>query len=219
MIILCTHNSGGVGKTTLAIHTAGVLASQVGRTTLLIDCDDQADSWQFYAKRMPNDKELLKVGDRLSILDNQKREKITNLVNLEEYDHIVIDIDSEFLNTLQIILTNDPDIILIPVNKSQRRKALNKLDIVLSAMSKLESKYGYSPKVIIVPLGVTQELILERLEKINNKPQSCSVALPIRDLEDEMSLAVYEDRNYIWNYTDCQDLYQAFSLLLEIERI
>ncbi|MBR8836844.1 MAG: AAA family ATPase [Stigonema ocellatum SAG 48.90 = DSM 106950] len=75
MIILCTHNSGGVGKTTLAIHATGVLSSQSGRTTLLIDCDDQADSWQFYANRMPDQYELLKFGDSLSILDNQKRQK------------------------------------------------------------------------------------------------------------------------------------------------
>ncbi|MBD2777408.1 ParA family protein [Iningainema tapete] len=216
MIILCTHNSGGVGKTTLAIHAAGVLSSQSGRTTLLIDCDDQADSWQFYANRMPNQYELLKVGDSLSILDNQKRQKITNIVNLEEYDHIVIDIDSEFLNTIHAIIYNQPDVVLIPVNKSQRRKALNKLPIVLSAVALLESKYGYSFEVIIVPLGVKQDVVLEALKQVQDKPQSCRVALAIRDLQDEMSLAVYEDRKYIWDYTGCEDLYQDFCSILEI---
>ena len=45
-VILCTHNSGGVGKTTLAVHLAGVLSKK--GDVLLIDCDDQADSWKFY---------------------------------------------------------------------------------------------------------------------------------------------------------------------------
>jgi cellulose biosynthesis protein BcsQ len=29
MIVLCTHNSGGVGKTTLAIHTTGILQASI----------------------------------------------------------------------------------------------------------------------------------------------------------------------------------------------
>ncbi|MCX5982311.1 MAG: AAA family ATPase [Nostocales cyanobacterium LacPavin_0920_SED1_MAG_38_18] len=52
MIILCTHNDGGVGKTTLAVHVAGVLINRQD-STLLVDCDDQADFWQFYIDRNP----------------------------------------------------------------------------------------------------------------------------------------------------------------------
>ena len=40
IIVLCTHNDGGVGKTTLALHVAGSLQTKLSRI-LLIDCDDQ----------------------------------------------------------------------------------------------------------------------------------------------------------------------------------
>lgn len=219
MIILCTHNSGGVGKTTLAIHSAGVLASKQNKKTLLMDCDDQADSWLFYAKQMPKSKESLTVNENLTVLDNQKREKIAIIVDLEEYDNVVIDIDSEFLNTLQAILKNENkiDLVLIPINKSQYRKALNKLSTVLSAIAKIEVKYGFTPSVMIVPLGVQREVILEGLNNITDKPRRCHVANAIRNLEEEMSLAVYEDKKYIWKYPDCEDLYQEFCSLLGIE--
>ena len=39
MIVLCTHNDRGVGKTTLALHVAGSLQTKLSRI-LLIDCDD-----------------------------------------------------------------------------------------------------------------------------------------------------------------------------------
>ena len=39
IIVLCTHNGGGVGKTTFAFHVAGGLQTKLSRT-LLIDCDD-----------------------------------------------------------------------------------------------------------------------------------------------------------------------------------
>ena len=40
IIVLCTHNDGGVGKTTLALHVAGSLQTKLSRI-LLIDCDDR----------------------------------------------------------------------------------------------------------------------------------------------------------------------------------
>lgn len=216
MIILCTHNDGGVGKTTLAVHATGVLTSQSGRT-LLIDCDDQSDSWQFYAGRIPNfAKELLIIEDNLSIIENQKREKIASLVDIGEYDNIVIDIDSPLRNTVQTIIQNDPEIVLVPINKAGRPKALRNLPRTLSVIAKLESKSGYSPEVIIVPLGVEQNAISEVVEKIQTKPQVCRVAPPMRNLQEEMACAVYEERKHIWNYEGCEDLYDYFCSLLGI---
>jgi chromosome partitioning protein len=48
MIVLCTHHKGGVGKTELAIHIAGILRTQQPARTLLVDCDGQADAWTFH---------------------------------------------------------------------------------------------------------------------------------------------------------------------------
>ena len=47
MIVLCTHNDGGVGKTTLALHVAGSLQTKLSRI-LLIDCDDGCDLYPIH---------------------------------------------------------------------------------------------------------------------------------------------------------------------------
>ena len=110
-IILCTHNSGGVGKTTLAVHITGILTSQWRGKTLLVDCDDQADSWQFYTKRTPHkDGEYVEINRKLAIFENKNRIKITKLIDLEEYQNIVLDIDSPLDNTVKIIVDNNPDV-------------------------------------------------------------------------------------------------------------
>ncbi len=104
-IILCTHNSGGVGKTTLATHITGIFASRIGKT-LLIDCDDQADSWQFYAKNPPSqDETLYEVSDDLSLYENKAKKKITQ-TRLDRYDNIILDIDSPLANTVQLIVNS-----------------------------------------------------------------------------------------------------------------
>jgi Mrp family chromosome partitioning ATPase len=51
VIILSAFNKGGVGKTTLAVHVAGLLAEQ-GRV-LLVDCVDQYDAFYFYCHQEP----------------------------------------------------------------------------------------------------------------------------------------------------------------------
>jgi len=84
MIILCTHNDGGVGKTTLAVHAVGALQSQLGRI-LLIDCDDQADSWQFYSDGIPKKLEDVLVKDDISLIWNKNRESIKRLAKPEQY--------------------------------------------------------------------------------------------------------------------------------------
>ncbi|MDM8560666.1 AAA family ATPase [Candidatus Parabeggiatoa sp. HSG14] len=49
MIILSAFNKGGIGKTTLAVHVADLLAEQ-GRV-LLVDCVDQYDAFNFYCRQ------------------------------------------------------------------------------------------------------------------------------------------------------------------------
>lgn len=220
MIILCTHNSGGVGKTTLAVHVAGILASQSTGGTLLIDCDDQSDSWWFYANRKPKfSQEVLVVGESLSVIENHKRHKIRTLVNMEEYDNIVLDIDTPLKNTVQTIVQNAPDMVLVPISKPHEDKGLMHLPGILNVMATLQTKGGFSPKVIIVPLGIAQDNVLNQLEKVPVKPQFCRVASAIRNLQDQMSHAIFKQRQYIWDYDEqCQDLYDYFCVLLGVNK-
>ncbi len=217
MIILCTHNSGGVGKTTLAIHITGVLKSKFPLSkTLLIDCDDQADSWEFYTRIRPTNVLQLLSLDNLSVLYNEDRRRIESVVDLEEYDYIVIDVRSPRKDTIRIIINDDPDLILVPINPSQKSKAAGNLDRTLGMISILEYKLGFSPEVIIVPLGVSQDVISDKLQKIPNQPKVCRMAPPIRYLQDEMQIAIYEERKYIWEYEGCEDVYFEFCSILGI---
>ena len=150
MIILCTHNDGGVGKTTLAVHIAGVLLNRQD-STLLVDCDDQADFWQFYIDRNPEKSKDWEWLENSTVMYNGRREAIPKELPKGQYDHIVLDINSPLKNTVQTIVGNDPDLILVPVNKSQRIKALRNLPRTLKVIAQLETKAGYAPQVVIVP--------------------------------------------------------------------
>ncbi|UKO97831.1 nucleotide-binding protein [Nostoc sp. UHCC 0870] len=215
MIILCTHNDGGVGKTTLAVHTAGIFLA-LSETTLLVDCDDQADFWKFYTGREPIKSQDVHIEGYRTIISNKERKPIKSLT-LKGYDNVVLDIDSPLQNTVQVIVGNNPDLILVPVNKSQRTKSLNNLPRTLSVISKL-SKPGFFPQVIIVPLGVPRNLVTQVVDKINieNKPQNCKVAEEMPDLQEEMQLAIYEDKKYIWEYENYRNLQKYFYNLVKI---
>lgn len=217
MIILCTHNNGGVGKTTLAIHAAGALVKyQPTSKTLVVDCDDQADSFKFYVGQDPSrNKQLIRQGN-LSIISNKDRESIKRVADPEEYDNIVIDIDSPLSNSVQTIVQDDPDLILVPINTSQQSKALNNLPRTLEVIAKLESKAGYEPKVRIVSLGVQVDRIRNVVEKCKSKPSNYKIVEQMPELQEKMQVAIYEERKYIWEYEGCEFLYSYFCSVLEV---
>jgi chromosome partitioning protein len=216
MIILCTHNDGGVGKTSLAVHIAGVLQLELGRI-LLIDCDDQADSWQFYADGVPKKLKDVFVKDDISLIWNKNRESLKRLVKPEQYDHIVLDVDSPLQNTVKLIVDNQPDLVLVPVNKSQEIKALRNLPRTLSVIAQLENKTGTFPRTIVVPLGIPPDGIQKAMAGIAEKPSQCLVAPSMPDLQQQMQAAIYKDKQYIWDYAGYEDLQSYFRTLLSLE--
>ncbi len=216
MIILCTHNDGGVGKTTLAVHAVGALQSQLGRI-LLIDCDDQADSWQFYADGIPKKLKDVLVKDDISLIWNKNRESIKRLAKLEQYDHVVLDVDSPLQNTVKLIVDNEPDLVLVPVNKSQAIKALRNLPRTLSVIAQLETKTGASPRTIVVPLGINPDDVSAAVAQSSDKPSRCLVAPPMPDVQQEMQVAIYQDKRYIWDYSGYENLQDYFCSLLFLE--
>lgn len=219
MIVLCTHPKGGVGRTTLAIHAAGALASLLGQT-LVMDCDAQADSWRFYTGTNPQaENKLSRINLRLSILWNPERRQIRRAVlakYAKVYKHTVIDIDNLLQNTVQTILQKEPDIVLVPVNKSQQDLALVHLPTTLSVIAQLESKLGCAPQVIIVPLGISQNGISAAIQKARRLPKAYRIAPEVRDLQEPASRALVEGK-YIWEYEGCEDLLDYFCSLLGIQ--
>ena len=90
MKIVIAQHKGGVGKTTLAVHVAGVLADNGLDKILLMDCDSQSDSFRFFTKKIPSKSMEIKEGmDGVDVLWNYKREKLSNKNRFSEYDHIM----------------------------------------------------------------------------------------------------------------------------------
>lgn len=217
MIILCTHNDGGVGKTTLAVHMAGVLLNR-GDSVLLVDCDDQADLWQFFTKgRIPTQPKDSYDLENSKLIWDKNKGSLRGKANPTYFDHVVLDIDTPLKNTVQVILGNDPDLIFVPVNKSQKKKALRNLPRTLKVISKLESKIGFNPTVIIVPLGISAESVEDVVSRIlsDDKPRNCQIAPEMKDLQDEIQEAIYQDYQYIWSYEQHQKLYSYFSQFVD----
>ena len=96
----------------------------------------------------------------------KKVENLLNIVDPTQYDHIVIDAKGAREDTVKVIVNDNPDKILIPINASQKSKALGNLDRILGMVSKLESNTGLPDKVqvTIVPLGVSKDIINNKLE-------------------------------------------------------
>jgi len=216
-VILCTHNSGGVGKTTLAVHLAGILARR--GDVLLIDCDDQADSWMFFVGEEPSDNETINKNNDVHVITNPERISIKKKkkVNIEQYDYIVLDMDTPIPNIVQVIIGSEPDLIFIPINKSHKNKGSKKnLAATLDVVERMQGRVVKPIKVMIVPLGIEENLIREKIKSFPYKPNDLSVTNAMRDLDYIIEDAVYEDRQYIWEYNGYEDTQDYFEQLLDI---
>lgn len=215
-VILCTHNSGGVGKTTLAVHLAGVLSKK--GDVLLIDCDDQADSWKFYVGAEPQEElDFNSVDTRpgISVMTNPNRRSIKRLVKPQQYDYVVLDMDTPLANIVQVILGSDPHVIFVPISSSSRYKAgFNNLQPTLNVISKIEAKASFPPEVIVVPLGINADEVQEQVNSIEDKPSQCNVASEMINVQDPMQKAVYLTKKYIWEELEYQKLENYFEDLL-----
>ena len=206
MKIVIAQHKGGVGKTTLAVHIAGVLAENELEETLLIDCDTQSDSFRFFTRKNPNTSmELLCGMDEVSVLWNYKREKLSNKTRFTKYDHIVVDIDTQVQNSLQVITEIEPDIILIPVDK--QNLSLQHLAEVLSLIAKNEGIINYPAKVKIVQMG-SQHNLDDRLKTLQNIPKYLSYGFSIPYL-DTFDKSLSEGK-YIWDYPIGMDIKTIF---------
>ena len=201
MIILSAFNKGGVGKTTLAVHIAGLLAEQ-GRV-LLVDCVDQYDAFSFYCHQVPKkDLESQRAikQERLIVVWNPDQKRISKLVELDTYEHVVLDINSPNQDTVKGIIENEPDIILLPIN--DQALALDKLSDTLAIVAAMQ-KTNYHSKVRIVPLGATKARIKENLMQIAIKPEDLQMSKRIKRHPQEFSEALRTGQ-FVWNYEGCE---------------
>ena len=210
-IILCTQHKGGAGKTTLAVHLAGVLASQLGRI-LLIDCDTQRNAWLFYFRsKAQTPLEMKDYNNRLSILWNPERKPIRQIADPQTYDHIILDMSTPLHDTVKVIVDNYPDVVLIPVSKHPW--AIEGLSDTLPVIAKLEKFADFTPKVVIVPLGSYKQTINEKIQNISELPSRYKLANRMKNLNKKMDTALKEG-SWIWNYSGLEDLKGYFKSLI-----
>jgi chromosome partitioning protein len=209
-VVLCTNHKGGVGKTELAIHVAGIFRQELSKT-LLIDCDGQADAWKFYFGADPTEGEegqRRRYDDYITVIwqPRKKQQVGTREALSKEFDSIVIDVDAALEDTVQTLTQSYPDLVLIPVRK--QHDALVNLANPLAVVVQLEKKLGITPVVRIVPIGLDQswvQAIRERIASLPELPRQCQIMPRIRDLENKANLA-RKRRKYIWEFASCDDL-------------
>jgi chromosome partitioning protein len=195
--------STGVGKTTLAVHVAGLLAQKW--RVLLIDCVDQYDAFYCREEPKPGTKsaslpQRAKDNERLTVIWEPNQSSITRLVDLDDYDHIILDINSPNEDTVRAIVENEPDIILLPIN--DQALALERLEDTLSIVTAMEKNAGYQSQVKIVPLGATKAEIKNRLNQITAQPKNLEMTQRIKKHPKEFSEALRKGE-LVWNYEGC----------------
>lgn len=133
---------------------------------------------------------------------------------------MVIDVDSPPEDTIAMISNNHPDIIFVPLNKSQE-PSLEELPIFLDTAADVERRANrepdldYSPEFIVVPLGLSENDTQVEVDQAEDKPKNCKVASAMENLQNEANEA-RKLRKYIWEYPGCENTYEYFSYLLDL---
>jgi chromosome partitioning protein len=216
-VVLCTHHKGGVGKTELAVHVAGIFRQQFGKT-LLIDCDSQADSWKFYfgAESSPPEGLRTACDDRLAVIWQPEKQRVgTRAALSREFEYIVIDVESALADTVQTLIQSQPDLVLVPVDN--QHDALVNLKNPLAVIATLEQLTDAKIITRIVPMGVDHarvQAIRERIQSLADLPKNWQLWRRIPHVK-KANLA-RKRRKYIWNYAGCEDLEAYYQKLVEL---
>lgn len=199
MKVVIAQHKGGVGKTTLAVHVAATLAEGRFNKTLLVDCDSQGDSFRFFTSTFPERTLELKKGmDDVDVLWNPERVKFSTKSTFSEYANLVVDVDTRVVNSLQIILETNPDVILIPVDGQQL--SIVHGNQVVEMINEHAGRFVHPAKVIFVQMGSNWDL---------NPP---SYDIPYSSEFDKC----LNESDYIWNVNDdLEFMYKIFGGLVD----
>jgi chromosome partitioning protein len=212
MKILCINFKGGVGKSTTAIHVAGVLS--LSGNTLVVDGDRQVNSYVFFYGDLPQSDQVVEIHDSLSVvtlnaLNPASRhafsERISKIGKLK-FDNFVFDTTPDAFTAAQIISEIEPDLIFIPVKYDDQGGLLQLLHVFNSINSLLAM--GINPEVKIVPIGIDPDAISPHLPDVNFNFSFTDVIPAAPEL---FGNAVFKDRRFVWNYLDCGYLYSIYS--------
>jgi chromosome partitioning protein len=140
----------------------------------------------------------------IEVIANPERRSLKKLkVKPNQFDFVVIDIDTVLENTVQVILNDDPNLIFIPLNRSHMYKSIDNLASVIEMVGRIDGNPALPYSVVIVPLGIDKENIERELELIEYHSEQYLLADSMEDLSTTMDKVIYKDRKYIW---DCVGL-------------
>lgn len=194
MKIVIAQHKGGVGKTTLALHVAGMLSEREIEETLLIDCDTQADSFYFLHGDYPREKLDLCNDSCPQVLWNPDRTSLSKSGTYATYDHLVVDIDTRIQNAMQVIMEVNPETVLIPVDDQYlaMHHLREAIDLVLDSVG----TFMYPVNIIVVPMGVADADVISEIRDITEEfDVNLSPSLPY--LRNEFNNS-FRSRSYVW---------------------
>ncbi len=222
-VILCNYIKGGAGKTTLAVHIAGILNEQTIRKILLVDCDPRPDSWKFFSGSRPDiPQKELSLPNNIDLRWNPPQSKGSRFKPItkrdwELYDYVVIDADSPPEDALTILSDSLPNIFLVPISESQSH-AIEDISVFISDLEReikfqqLTSIY-YNPIIKVVPLGLSSEEIENELN-IDNFSIQVEICTPMQSLAAETRKSLKE-KKYIWKYANLENTKTYFIDLIK----
>lgn len=212
-VILCNYTKGGAGKTTLAVHIAGILLEQTLGKILLMDCDPRPDSWKFFSGSRPNTNQTrltpLKGIDLWWNPPQIKGSRFKPIVkqDYETYDYVVIDADSPPEEALTLLSDALPDIFLVPIAESQSH-AIEDIFLFLKDLERevkfeRDSGIDYNPIVKVAPLGLTIEEVELELDISGFSDIRIEICKPMNFLAIEIRKSLKE-KKFIWRYPDLE---------------
>lgn len=204
-IILSTFNKGGVGKTTLAVHLAGVLAEDQFQRVLLVDCVDQYDSISFMSGVSPDEKlkTLRSKYPNVDVVWNPGRENLKKSIGQGQYDSVVLDLNSPAKDTVQAIVSTMPTGVFLPINN--QALALGRLKDTLASIAAMAKFAGYRFPIVIVPMGSDVGKIKEALNGCRDSLEDLNVEIsqPINFSPDIFENAL-TNGVFVWEYGGCE---------------
>ena len=215
MKVLCVHHKGGVGKTTTAIHVAGVFLDS-GCRVLLIDGDSQADSFTFFSEGAlpkPGGERLTTQEDLLTVVSERDDKNPTRLAkslgklaNDKSFVHTVIDIATDLPNISTVLFEVKPDLVLLGVKRDDIG-SFKHLNDMLSALEQARPIIGSLIRVKVIPIGV-KEIDFEMY--VDKRFSNYEVLDPVDWVPMEAGTSVFINYDYLWNQDGCEHLWDYY---------
>jgi len=138
---------------------------------------------------------------------NPNIDPLRRITSVEEYDRIVIDVESPTADTVKVITDYDPHVLLVPAD--DQLIGIDHISDILGIAKNLEGRLAYPLEVRIVPLGITASVVNKTIQQSDHKPQNLVVTRRMRSMRKEMNKSLKKGK-FIWDYLNEKRLFDFF---------